>query len=156
MDYIHDLRPYIGHKKIILCCAAVVIIKDGKILLQHRKDNNEWGIVGGLLELDETFYEAAKRETKEETGLDIVFDSFLGIYHHYNMEWANHDKAHTVCACYLGHIASGEPRIDEESLELKFFDLDDMPHLFAEDHRQAVEAYKKGISYPIPIENPKK
>lgn len=46
-----------------------------KILLLHRQDyssqGNLWGIPGGKLEKAETFFEAAIRETFEETGFDI-------------------------------------------------------------------------------------
>lgn len=49
---------------------------DGKILLLHRQDHtsqgNTWGIPGGKLENGETHIQAAIRETKEETGLDIT------------------------------------------------------------------------------------
>ena len=155
MDYIHDLRPYIGHKKIILCAAACVIIKDDMILLQRRSDNNKWGIIGGLLELDETFEEAAHREVEEETGLKVKFDYFLGIYHHFDMKWANEDEAHNICAVYKASVISGEPRIDSESFELRWFKLDELPPIAATDHRLAVEAYIKGIKYPLLNENKK-
>ena len=55
MDYIHTLRPIIGHRKIILNAASVIIQRDGKVLLQRRSDNGEWGLIGGLLELNETY-----------------------------------------------------------------------------------------------------
>ena len=56
MDYIHELRKEIGHRKIILNCAGAVIAQDGKILLQRRSDNGLWGLVGGLLELNESLH----------------------------------------------------------------------------------------------------
>ena len=43
MDYIHELRKEIGHRKIILNCAGALIIRDGKILFQRRTDNGQWG-----------------------------------------------------------------------------------------------------------------
>ena len=155
MDYIHDLRKYIGSRKILLNCAGAVIVRDGKILLQRRSDNQLWGLIGGLLELDETYEQAAIREIREETGLEVAFDSFLGVYHNYDMVWANGDRAHTIGAYYAAHIVKGEPRIDEESLELRFFAQDELPPLFAEDHRQAVRAYFAGVRYPLLQENRK-
>ena len=41
MDYIHGLRPLIGHHKIILNAATTIIEKDGKILFQRRTDNGK-------------------------------------------------------------------------------------------------------------------
>ena len=153
MDYIHDLRKYIGNKKILLNCAGAVIVREGKILLQRRSDNGKWGLIGGLLELEETYEQAAIREIREETGLEVHLDSFLGLFHNYNMVWANGDRAHVIGAYYAATIVEGEPRTDEESLELKFFAPEELPPLFAEDHRAAVEAYLSGLRYPILPEN---
>ena len=84
MDYIHDLRKIIGPRKIILNCAGALIIRDKKILFQRRTDNGKWGLIGGLLEMNETYEEAALREIREETGLEVRLDSFLGIFHNHN------------------------------------------------------------------------
>ena len=151
--YIQKMRRYLGNQKIILNCAGGIVLKNDKILLQRRSDNDEWGLVGGLLELDESYLDAAIREIKEETGLTVKAKSFLGIFHNYNMMWGNGDKAHTIGAYYVFEIVDGELRIDEESYELKFFSLSELPHLFAEDHRAAVKAYMEGISLPIFNEN---
>lgn len=153
MDYIHDLRKIIGPRKIILNCAGALILREDKILLQRRADNGKWGLIGGLLEMNETYEEAALREIREETGLEVRLDSFLGIYHNHNMIWSNGDTAHVVSAYFTASIVSGEPRIDEESYELKFFGKDEIPELFAEDHIAALEAYFKGTSYPLLREN---
>ena len=153
MDYIHDLRKMIGPRKIILNCAGALIIRDDKILFQRRTDNGKWGLIGGLLEMNETYEEAALREIREETGLEVHLDSFLGIYHNHNMVWSNGDAAHVISAFYTASIVSGEPRIDEESYELRFFGKDEIPELFAEDHITVLKAYFKGIRYPLMQEN---
>ena len=153
MDYIHGLRPLIGHRKIILNAATTIIERDGKILLQRRADNGKWGLIGGLLEMNETYQEAALREAREETGLEVQLESFLGIFHNHNMVWSNGDAAHVVTAFFTASIVSGTPRIDEESYELRFFSRDELPELFAEDHRAALEAYYQGVRYPLLNEN---
>ena len=60
---------------------AVLILKDGKVLLghrsAHRKDTggrfepDTWTVPGGKQEFGETMYEGAVREVREETGLKI-------------------------------------------------------------------------------------
>ena len=153
MDYIHALRKEIGHRKIILNCAGALIIKDDKILFQRRADNGLWGLIGGLVEMNETYEQAALREIREETGLEVRLDSFLGIFHNHDMVWSNGDAAHVIAALFTASIVSGEPRIDEESYELKFFGKDEIPELFAEDHIAALEAYFSGVRYPLLKEN---
>ena len=152
-DYIHDLRKIIGPRKIILNCAGALIIRDNKILFQRRTDNGRWGLIGGLLEMNETYEQAALREIREETGLEVKLDSFLGIFHNHHMVWSNGDAAHVLSAMYTASIVSGEPRVDEESYELRFFGKDELPDLFAEDHIAALDAYFRGVRYPLLQEN---
>lgn len=153
MDYIHELRKVIGPRKIILNSAGAVIVREGKILFQRRTDNGRWGLIGGLLEMNETYEQAALREIREETGLEVKLDSFLGIFHNHHMVWSNGDEAHVLSAMFTASIVSGEPRIDAESHELRFFGRDEIPALFAEDHIAALEAYFKGVRYPLLQEN---
>jgi len=153
MDYIHKLRKEIGSRKIILNCAGAVIVRDGKILFQRRTDNGQWGLIGGLLEMNETYEQAAIREIREETGLEVRLESFLGIFHNHHMVWSNGDAAHVVSAMFTASAPSGDPRIDEESYELRFFGKDEIPPLFAEDHIAALKAYFAGVRYPLLQEN---
>ena len=154
-NYVKRIRRYLGNQKIILNCAGGVVEKDGKVLFQRRTDNNKWGLPGGLLELNETYLDAAIREVKEETGLDVKPKCFLGIFHNHNMVWGNGDKAHTIGAYYVFEIVGGVLKVDEESFELKFYSKDETPPLFAPDHIKAVEAYYNGINLPLTDENKK-
>ena len=153
MDYSKSIRGRLGPQKILLNCAGAVIEREGKILLQRRSDNGRWGLPGGLLELDETYAQAALREIREETGLICELVSFLGIFHNYDMIWANGDRAHTLGAIYVARILGGELRTDEESLELGFFSREELPPLCFEDHRAALDAYYQGLRLPLPAEN---
>ena len=155
MDYIHDLRKIIGPRKIILNCAGALIIRENKILFQRRTDNGKWGLIGGLLEMNETYEEAALREIREETGLTVRLDHFLGIFHNHNMVWGNGDTAHVISAMYTAGIVSGEPRIDEESYELRFFGKEEIPDVFAEDQIACLKVYFSGVRYPLLQENRK-
>ena len=111
---------------------------------------------GGLLEMNETYEQAALREIREETGLEVKLESFLGIFHNHDMVWSNGDAAHVVSAMFTASIVSGEPRIDEESYELRFFGKEEIPELFAEDHIAALDAYFRGVRLPLLQENPYK
>lgn len=153
MDYIHELRKITGSRKLILNCAGALVIREDKILFQRRTDNGKWGLIGGLVEMNETYEQTALREIREETGLEVRLDSFLGIFHNHNMVWSNGDAAHVISAMFTATIVSGEPRIDEESYELRFFGKDEIPELFAEDHIASLEAYFRGVRYPLLQEN---
>lgn len=51
-----------------------IIIKDNKVLLVYEKNSKFWGFPKGHIENDETEIETARRECKEEVGLDVIID----------------------------------------------------------------------------------
>lgn len=144
MDYIKYIRSMVGHEKIILVAGGCIIEDNGKILLQHRSDNGHWGLPGGCLEMGESPRECAIREVKEETGLDVELASLVGVYDNFEMEWPNKDKAHIVSFVFTAKAISGELRIDEESLELKYFSESEMPYIAGVDTRNAIKDYFAG------------
>jgi ADP-ribose pyrophosphatase YjhB (NUDIX family) len=58
----------------------VAVIQDGKILLTKREDFETWILPSGGVEEGESLAQAAIRETKEETGLDVQLTRLVGIY----------------------------------------------------------------------------
>ncbi|MFZ7828655.1 NUDIX domain-containing protein, partial [Staphylococcus saprophyticus] len=51
--------------------AVIILNEENQVLLQKRSDVGLWGIPSGHIEIGETVSEAAIREIKEETNLDI-------------------------------------------------------------------------------------
>jgi mutator protein MutT len=137
-DYIGWIRSKVGHEKIILVFAGGCIFNDkGEVLLQRRGDSNKWGFPGGAIEIGETPQEAAIREAKEETGLDVEVGDIIGIYTDSDMKYPNGDKAHSICIGFKLQAVGGELRCDnEETLELKYFSKDDKPVLFCKQHEE--------------------
>lgn len=131
MGYIFDLRKHIGTKPIIMVGAGIVITDEkNRILLQRRKDNNTWSLIGGAMEPGETFEETAKREAKEEAGITLnkleLIKVFSGkdMYHRY----PNGDEVFNVAGIFFVKDYSGEIVVnDHESHEHKFFELEEIP-----------------------------
>ncbi|MCL2772459.1 MAG: NUDIX hydrolase [Oscillospiraceae bacterium] len=130
VEYIKRIREKIGHDRVIMAGAGVVIYKDGKILLQKRKDNLCWAIHGGSVEIGEKVEDAAKRELFEETGLTAEKLELLGVFSGENMMYTypNGDEVYIVGTIYVCRDFSGEllPETDETS-ELKWFDTHNLP-----------------------------
>ena len=64
-------------------CAGALVIRNGKVLLVHRSIEpylGYWDIPGGFCEVDEHPAQAAIRETREETGLEIELTGLLGLW----------------------------------------------------------------------------
>ena len=71
-----------GHKPENVELTNLCLIQDGnKLLLQNRikEDWKGYTFPGGHVELGESFVDSVKREMKEETGLDIINPSLVGI-----------------------------------------------------------------------------
>jgi 8-oxo-dGTP pyrophosphatase MutT (NUDIX family) len=58
------------HEKIDFT-VAIFVVHDKKILIIHHRKLNKWLPLGGHIELDEDPEQAALREAKEESGLDV-------------------------------------------------------------------------------------
>jgi len=142
-SYIAFIRSKIPESKIILNAACAVIDDGtGRILMQKRSDNHQWGLPGGLLELDESIQAAVLREVREETNLEVELLDFLGIFVNPLMRWRERDEAQVIGFYFTAKIVGGSLRVnDSESTELRFFSKNDLPPIAFPDNRQAIEAY---------------
>lgn len=71
-------------EKTVRAAVDVVISKgDSNVLLVKRKNepfSGKWALPGGMVDYGETVEQAAIREAKEETGLDVELEGLLGVY----------------------------------------------------------------------------
>ena len=129
-EYIKSMRKHIGHERLLLVGASVFIHKDGKLLLQKRKDNGCWSVHGGCCELGETVEETAKRELLEETGLTACSLELLGVFSGKELfyTYPNGDMVSNVDIAYLCEDFIGELLTQtDETTDLKWFGLDELP-----------------------------
>ncbi|MCT4791719.1 MULTISPECIES: NUDIX hydrolase [Exiguobacterium] len=146
MNYVETLRKQIGQTPLILVGAVVLVIKDGQILLEQRNETQaRFGLPGGLMEWAESTDETARRELLEETGLVAEKLTLLGVYSgkNYVTTLANGDVFQSVTLAYFATKTSGTLRISEESVELTYFPLADLPEQIVGSHRVMIEDYLK-------------
>ncbi len=129
-NYMRELRALVGHSPLIMAGAAVAVFDEqNRLLLQHRTDNDCWGLLGGAMELGEVAEETARREAYEEAGLEIgemaLFGVFSGPEQFY--EYPGGDQVYNVCVLYITRDAHGTPRPSPEGLELRYFALNELP-----------------------------
>ena len=133
MGYIMDLRKYVGHNPLIGVGATTLVFnKNRELLLNLRSDTNTWGIPGGSMELYETIEETAIRELKEEAGITAENLELVSVLSgkDYYFEYPNGDKMCTVIVLFKILNYCGDIKVsDDESKELKFFSLDDLPNM---------------------------
>lgn len=138
------------HKFVLLQdgAAAIIVNEDGQILMQSRADNDRWGLPGGCQELGERFEDTIIREVKEETNLDITEENLELIAivsgNSRRNEYPNGDVVINNTALYCVRNYSGEIKWDNESKEMRFFDLDSLPQ--NQNDPDLIEIYKKNLN----------
>lgn len=148
-EYIKKIRKKIGHDSLILNYAGCIIFDEqNRLLLQKRSDCEKWGFLGGMVEFGESVEEAAVREVKEESGLEVEITSLYGVYSKYFAEFSNGDKAQPIVHMFKAKITGGK-MIDKsnETIELKYFDLNNTPSMFCKQHQDILHDIKNAKEY---------
>ncbi|MHC1591334.1 MAG: NUDIX domain-containing protein [Candidatus Helarchaeales archaeon] len=120
-----------------------IIINGDHLLLVKRKHpphENKWALPGGFVELGETVEQACVREVKEETNIDVEFDSFLGVYSKPDRDPRGHVIT-VACICKM-KIKEQVPVGADDAREARFFsreELASMRDLLAFDHLQIIQ-----------------
>ena len=111
--------------------AAIILNSKNQILLQSRADRDKWGLPGGCQELGERFQDTIIREIKEETNLDVkgedleLVDIVSGESR--RNDYPNGDVVINNTVLYCIKKYSGELKWDNESKNMKFFDIYKLP-----------------------------
>lgn len=148
MSYITKLRTAIGHDRILsVACGAIIENEHEEVLLQLRSDTHKYGTPGGNMELGETIMETLIREVKEEINLEIKPQD-ASIFAIYSGEkslliYPNHDEVQYVHFIFYIKIKGDlDFKMDEESLELKFFKREDIPQNLMPNDKIWIEKWK--------------
>jgi 8-oxo-dGTP diphosphatase len=124
-----------------------IIQKDSQILLIKRKNEPFKGYLalpGGFVNEGETVEDAAKREVREETSLDIELTDILGVYSDPNRD----PRAQIMSTVFIGDIThnndSGEAKAQDDAEAIEWIPLNEIDdRIFGFDHRKILSDYKK-------------
>ena len=149
------VEKYIGYVRRSACPACsfilfldpklvviVVVQHEGKLLLGRRNmepGKGLWSFFGGYVDRGEKVEEAAVREVKEETNLDVQLEGLVGIY-------SERGNVH-VLVVYQGSIVNYQTSTMamqlEEVSELAFFGLEELPALAFSVDQCILQDWKK-------------
>lgn len=107
---------------------AAIILHEGKLLTtkMKKKDFSYYVLPGGGVGMEETIYEAIKREVKEETNLDVLKLRLVYIKELKNEEMGRGVEFYFYVEEYSGNLKKGfDPEEKESTLEdVELLDLD--------------------------------
>lgn len=117
----------------------IIEIKDGIILIERKNPPYGWALPGGFVDWGESLEEAALREAKEETSLDI---KLVRQFHSYSDP--NRDPRHHAITTVFVATADGEPKARDDAKNLGVFKKDSLPSPIVFDHADIINDYFLG------------
>jgi 8-oxo-dGTP diphosphatase len=127
-------EPY---RRINLTVDILIKYNFGIVLIKRKNEpyKDYWAVPGGFVEYGERVEEAAKREAKEETGLNIDNLKLIGVYSDPNRD----SRGHTVTVAFLAD-GIGTLKSGSDAKDARIFNLDELNGVdFAFDHKKLID-----------------
>jgi len=118
---------------------VIIEMSGGIVLIKRKNYPYGWAIPGGFVDYGESLEDAAVREAKEETGLDVAG---LEQFHTYSAPGRD-PRHHTISTVFTGK-GRGELKAADDAAEAEIFREDVLPSDFAFDHREILKKYFQG------------
>ena len=115
---------------------VIVEVDAGIALIRRRNPPPGWAVPGGFIDRGERAEEAARREMREELGVDVELVALLGVY----SDPARDPRGQTISTVYVGR-ASATPRAGDDAADVGVFDETALPTPLAFDHARILEDY---------------
>lgn len=117
----------------------VIETEDGIPLIRRGSQpfQGSWAIPGGIVEDNETVEEAAIREAREETGLEINSLKLMGVYSRPGRD----PRGRSITIVFIAEAADGKPKSGSDAASIFIFDPHKIPEELAFDHAEILRDY---------------
>ena len=129
----------LGHITPKVGADAAIFNACGELLLMERADGSGWCLPCGWVEPDESPAEAAVREVREETGLEVVVERLVGVFH--RPASAKNGPHAMIAVVHLCRVLRGELTLSHEGLDLRYWPIAAVPVWHATHAEYAQAAY---------------
>lgn len=129
-----DGRPSVGVGAVVFRGSEVLLIKRGRPPFLGK-----WSIPGGGLEFGERLEDCARREVREETGVEVEIGRLIGVFEALPGDQGAAFASHVVLVDYLADWRSGEPMAGDDAADARFFPIEEALELVSWDEtRRAI------------------
>jgi 8-oxo-dGTP diphosphatase len=112
----------------------------GVVLIERKNPPSGWALPGGFVDYGESLEAAARREAREETGLELEGLKQFGAY----SEPDRDPRHHTVTVVFTA-TGKGVPQAADDAANLRVFPLDELPKKLAFDHAKILRDYLNSL-----------
>ncbi len=112
--------------------------QEGIILIKRKNPPYGWALPGGFVDYGESLEQAAVREAKEETSLDIRLKSQFHTY----SDPKRDPRKHTISTVYVA-AAQGKPKAQDDAQDIGIFTKEEINFPLAFDHQKVLADYFK-------------
>ncbi|RWX43859.1 8-oxo-dGTP diphosphatase [Candidatus Electrothrix aarhusensis] len=117
----------------------IIELEGGIVLIERKNSPFGWALPGGFVDYGESFEDAAVREAKEETSLDVTLVRQFHTYSHPDRD----KRQHTASTVFIATTV-GTPIGADDAKQAQIFSKEELPEL-AFDHARILEDYYKKI-----------
>jgi ADP-ribose pyrophosphatase YjhB (NUDIX family) len=131
-------REYPAHP--VVGVGAVIVRGDRALIVRrgHEPRKGEWSLPGGLLDLGESLADAARREVREETGLEIELGPIIETFDRVHRDGQGRIRYHFVIVDFVCWSDSGEAVAGSDAEAVAWVSADEIDHYSVNAHAKAV------------------
>ncbi len=117
----------------------IIEYRGGIVLIKRKNEPLGWALPGGFVDYGETLEDAAIREAKEETGLDV---KLIRQFHTYS-DPRRDPRRHTISTVFIAK-GEGELKPGDDAQSADVFTKDNLPEPIVFDHKEIITDYFTG------------
>ncbi|MEJ2198534.1 MAG: NUDIX hydrolase [Desulfuromonadales bacterium] len=114
----------------------IIMISEKIVLIERHNPPQGWALPGGFVDYGESLEEAALREAREETGLEVSNLRQFRAYSDPKRDPRQHNISIVFCA-----DAVGQPTAGDDAKSVRLFAVDELPAPLCFDHARIIDDY---------------